>query len=310
MSQISPNPLSPDYTMQARKLPPLKSLVYFEASARLQSFTAASVELNVTQGAVSRQIRQLEDFLGLDLFKRDRRHVVLTDEGHNYFVSIADVLEQLFVATEQLSANHEQGWVTLVTSSAVASMYLLPKIPAFKRAFPDIQIKIVARDNMREGLQIEHDLSLYYSRENSSVKKRVLFTEEVFPVCSPIYLRENAAELENEECRFSNLIWLESDENWINWPEWLQRMSLRITEPTSRFVLNHYSMVVQAAIAGQGVALAWEGLVDQYLVDGLLVKPTQLVLRTGAGFILDSPTGKRQSVEAETFVHWLTNNKT
>ncbi len=294
--------------MPVRKLPPLKSLVYFEASARLQSFTAAAVEQNVTQGAVSRQIRQLEDFLGLDLFKRDRRHVVLTDEGHNYFVSIADVLDQLCASTEELSANHEQGWVTLVTSSAVASMYLLPKIPAFKRAFPDIQIKLVARDSMREGMQIEHDLSLYYSREYNSAEQRVLFTEEVFPVCSPLYMSENKVNVENNVCTFFDLIWLESDENWINWPEWFETMSLENIEAPNRFVLNHYSMVVQAAIAGQGIALGWKGLVDQSLNDGLLIKPTQLILKTEAGFVLNSPVGKSLSEEAITFSKWLADN--
>lgn len=294
--------------MSARKLPPLKSLVYFEASARLQSFTAAAGELNVTQGAVSRQIRQLENFLGLDLFKRDRRHVVLTDDGHNYFVSIADVLEQLSLATEQLTTNHESGWVTLVTSSAVASMYLLPRIPAFRRAFPEIQIKIVARDSKHEGVQLEHDLSLYYSRNKSSSEHKVLFTEEVFPVCSPLYLNEHAADFDNNDGTFSNLIWMESDENWINWPEWTERMSLVMTKPTNRFVVNHYTMVVQAAIAGQGLALGWKGLVDQSVTDGLLVQPTQFVLKTEAGFVLESPAGKRQSKEAETFSHWLVNS--
>ncbi|MBX2868532.1 MAG: LysR family transcriptional regulator [Acidiferrobacterales bacterium] len=291
--------------MEPRYLPPLKSIVYFEAAARLQSFTAASNELNVTQGAVSRQIRQLEDTLGCQLFKRDRRQVVLTDDGHNYYVSIADVLNQLSDATKRLSQPASQGRVTIVTSSAVASMYLMPRIPEFRRVHPEIQIRIVARDDMKEGLRTEHDLSLYYSRDPVRDNENILFTEEIFPVCSPEYLSANRAQFRRNSYLYADLIWLESAESWINWPDWLQSLSLEISDKPDRLVVNHYSMVIQAAIAGQGVALAWKGLVDPMLGQNLLIRPTDHVLKTDAGFILGITERRSVDQEADTFRRWL-----
>ena len=126
------------------RLPPLKSLVYFESAARLQSFTRASLELSVTQGAVSRQIRSLEDFLGKALFNRKQRQVFLTDDGHNYYLDIANIIQQLKASTEKLIAPSHPDPVTLVTSSALASMYLLPRIPDFRRQHKDIEIRIIA----------------------------------------------------------------------------------------------------------------------------------------------------------------------
>ena len=129
--------------MARHRLPPLKSLVYFEAAARLRSFTRASRELNLTQGAVSRQIRQLEEYLGKDLFIRAKRQVLLTDAGHNYYVSVAHLLQQLADATCSLTGPEEPEQVTLITSGALASMYLLPRIPGFRRQHARIPIVVV-----------------------------------------------------------------------------------------------------------------------------------------------------------------------
>ena len=299
--------------MQYDRLPPLKSLVYFEAAARLQSFTAASTELNVTQGAVSRQIRQLEDFLGLSLFRRDRRRVLLTDDGHNYFVSIVDVLNQLARATVDLTSNSRPEQITLLTSSAIASMYLLPRIPEFRRTQPEIQIRIIARDEPNGNEDIGYDISLYYHRrppESNFVE--LLFEEVVYPVCSPAYFANHQDQFSGAKNLAQNLIWLESPENWINWPEWLERMGMPKSEAEQRLVVNHYPMVIQAAIAGQGVALGWSGLVDQALEQSLLIRPTSYELKSSAGFYLDhggNVAGRARHPKIEIFRRWLLDNR-
>ncbi len=293
--------------MATRELPPLKSLVYFEAAARLQSFTAASEELSVTQGAVSRQIRQLEEMLGRALFHRDRRRIVLTDDGHNYYISIVDVLDQLESATERLTSTRNNDQVTIVTSSAVASLFLLPLIPEFRREYPGIQIRIIARDDSETGMRTDHDLSLYYVRGPHTQDATVLFTETVFPVCSPAYFKANQQLFARSsiEGLKSNLIWLESKEDWINWPEWFEKMELQVTGFDNRLVVNNYSMVIQAAIAGQGVALAWAGLVDSLLADQLLVTPSRLQLDTEAGFVLQQSQRPANLMHTECFHQWL-----
>ena len=292
-----------------RKLPPLKSLVYFEASARLCSFTKASQELNVTQGAVSRQIRQLEDFLGRSLFARENRQVALTDDGHNYYVSIAHILAQLVDATDSLLAPILPNQVTVVTSSALASMYLLPRIPAFRQQFDDIQIRIVAREHL-EGLgNSEYNLALFYNRELPAVDNVIeLFGEQVFPVCSPSYLKINNRQFSSKEFIPDNLIWLETNEDWVNWPEWLEAIKVKIPLSTNRLMVNNYSMVVQAAIGGQGVALAWPQLVNNELEQGLLVRCGNWSLETNGRFYLIQSPAKLDSKPTNVFRSWLLEN--
>ena len=296
--------------MNRRRLPPLKSLVYFEAAARLQSFTRAAKELNVTQGAVSRQIRQLEQFLGRELFTREKRQIFLTDDGHNYYVSIAHLLQQIGEATDSLVGQEETDQVTLVTSSALASMYLLPRIPAFRQVHSDIQIRIVARDELSELERSEYDIALYYCRQAPQKCEWVkLFREKIFPVCSPTYLETHRDQFDSIHGLDTNLIWLESDEDWINWPEWLQAMNADIKKFHNRLVVNHYPMVIQAALAGQGVALAWANLVDAELDRGGLVKPADWSIETDAGFYLLLPSGRTLRRQTGIFKDWLQKNR-
>lgn len=296
--------------MSRRRLPPLKSLVYFEAAARMQSFTRASAELNVTQGAVSRQIRQLEQFLGRDLFTREKRQIFLTDDGHNYYVSIAHLLQQLGDVTAALVGPNESDQVTLVTSSALASMYLLPRIPAFRQAYSDIQIRIVARDDVADLDKSEFDIALYYCRQPPQKYESIkLFHEKVFPVCSPSYLDAHSQQFDSAEKLNTNLIWLESDEDWINWPEWLKALNIDIQEYRNRLVVNHYPMVIQAAMAGQGIALAWSNLVDNELEQGTLVRPIVMSLETEAGFYLMLSSSRKLGKPTAIFKDWLREHR-
>ena len=291
--------------MAPGKLPPLKSLVYFESAARLQSFTRAANELNVTQGAVSRQIRSLEEFLHKPLFQREKRQVFLNDDGHNFYLDIASLIQQLRDATNKLLAPSHHDQVTLVTSSALASMYLLPRIPEFRQLYKDIEIRIVARDSMPQLSGRKFDIALYYSREPFADHYCTpIFDEEIYPVCSPVYYEQHREQFLHPKGLCKNLIWLESDEDWINWPEWLTVMEIDVGEYENKLLVSHYPMVIQAAIAGQGVALAWKHLVDEELASGRLIRPTNLSLRTGSQFFLITP--KRQlDPKVETLHHWL-----
>lgn len=289
-----------------KRLPPLKSLVYFEAAARLRSFTRASKELSVTQGAVSRQIRQLEDFLGRSLFSRENRQVLLTDDGHNYYVSIAHLLAQLTAATESLLVPEMPNQVTVVTSSALASMYLLPRIPAFRKQFEDIQIRIIARENLTGLGPSEYDLALYYSRHQPEENNPVaLFGEQVFAVCSPDYFKNHPSQFENNSFLPDNLIWLEIAEDWVNWGEWLEAMEIEQPRSANHLVVSNYSMVIQAAMDGQGVALAWSQLVDREIEHGTLVRPSALALETSARFYLMLPQNRPLRRPTEVFRNWL-----
>ncbi len=290
------------------RLPPLKSLVVFEAAARLQSFTLAAGELSVTQGAVSRQIRHLEEHLGRALFRRERRGVQLNDDGHTYLLSVSHALEQLRGATSDLLSRADGNQVTVVTTSALATFFLVPRVPAFRQRFTDIPIRLMARESPRDARPGAWDLSLYYYRQPpADDSARLLFGESVFPVCSPDYLARHRERLGSNpvEALAHDLVWQESGEDWVNWPEWLEAMNIHVERFDNRLLVDHHGMVVQAAIAGDGIALGWGGLVDAELESGRLVRPLDLVLETDGGFYLATAPGRSGAHQVIAFRDWL-----
>ncbi|MCF7202362.1 LysR substrate-binding domain-containing protein [Pseudomonas oligotrophica] len=294
--------------MKIQPLPPLNSLVAFEAAARNLSFTLAAKELNVTQGAVSRQIRLLEDYLGKSLFERTTREIHLTATGNQYYATVKDSLLQLAQATGEIRHWHGAQQVTVVTSTAMASLWLLPRVAEFQRENEEIDLRIIAYDHVRDFSRLDCDLALYYCRTPpKDMRATPLFTEEVFPVCSPAYLAKHPELHGLRDLAQSTWLWLEDPQSdWIGWPEWFQRLGHKPLEPRHRININSYSMLIQSALIGQGVALAWSNLVDNHLQTGALVRPIDDCLHTEAQFCLLEPTGRssnRQSVSR--FRNWL-----
>jgi len=294
--------------MKLQPLPPLNSLVAFEAAARHLSFTVAARELNVTQGAISRQVRLLEDYLGAALFTRTTREINLTAIGSQYFESVRDTLQQIAHATA--GVRHWQGaqQVTVVTSTAMASLWLLPLVPEFQRQNEEIDLRIIATDQVSDFSRLDCDLALYYcSTQPKNMKVTPLFNEEIFPVCSPAYLAQHPGIETLEQLGGCTWLWLEDQHrDWIGWMEWFARLGYPAPEPRRRININSYSMLIQSALAGQGIALAWSGLLSNHLHTGSLVRPTQTILRTDAKFCLLEPQGRatnRQSVNC--FRQWL-----
>jgi DNA-binding transcriptional LysR family regulator len=294
--------------MKLQPLPPLNSLVAFEAAARHLSFTVAARELNVTQGAISRQIRLLEDYLGTALFIRTTREINLTSTGSQYHESIRDTLQQIARATA--GVRHWQGaqQVTVVTSTAMASLWLLPLVSEFQRQHEEIDLRIIATDQVEDFSRLDCDLALYYcSTPPNNMKVTTLFSEEIFPVCSPAYLAQHPEAGRLEQLGACTWLWLEDQHrDWIGWKEWFRRLGQQAPEPRRRININSYSMLIQSALAGQGVALAWSRLLGDHLQTGHLVRPTSSLLRTDAQFCLLEPLGRvpnRQSVNR--FREWL-----
>jgi len=294
--------------MKLQPLPPLNSLVAFEAAARHLSFTLAARELNVTQGAISRQIRLLEDYLSTALFTRTTREINLTASGSQYYESVRDTLQQIAHATAGML--HWQGarQVTVVTSTAMASLWLLPLVSEFQRQNEEIDLRIIATDQVSDFSRLDCDLALYYcSTPPKNMKVTPLFNEEIFPVCSPAFLAQHPEIHTLEQLEACTWLWFEDPQrDWIGWKEWFQRLGYQAPEPRRRININSYSMLIQSALAGQGIALAWSGLLSNHLQTGDLVRPTQTTLCTDAQFCLLEPQGRpphRQSVER--FRQWL-----
>lgn len=294
--------------MKLQPLPPLNSLVVFEAAARHMSFTLAARELNVTQGAISRQIRVLEDYLGTALFVRTTREINLTATGNQYCETVRETLQQLAHATAGVRHWRGAQQVTVVTSTAMASLWLLPLVSEFQRQNEEIDLRIIATDQFNDFSRLDCDLALYYcSSPPKNMQVTPLFSEEMFPVCSPQYLAQNPGITALERLGECTWLWLEDPQrDWIGWREWFERLGQRPPEPRRRININSYSMLIQSALAGQGIALAWSNLLSDHLQTGKLVRPTGTYLRTDAQFCLLEPQGRaanRQSVNR--FRQWL-----
>ena len=289
-------------------MPPLNSLVAFEAAARHLSFTHAAAELNVTQGAISRQVRLLEEYLGAALFERTTRRIDLSPTGAQYYEAVHATLLQLARATGNIRHWRGAQQVTVLTSTALASLWLLPKVAEFQRDNEEIELRIIANDHVKDKSRLECDLAVFYCRaQPKDVATTPLFAEEIFPVCSPDYLAKHP-ELKNpEDLRACTWLWLDDTPgDWIGWREWLQQLGCAGVEPRRRININSYSMVLQSALSGQGVALAWSNLVGHHLETGTLVRPIDAVVRTDARFCLIEPQDHgawRQSVKR--FRAWL-----
>lgn len=294
--------------LKIQPLPPLNSLIAFEAAARHLSFTFAAKELNVTQGAISRQVRLLEDYLGKTLFERTTRTINLTPTGAQYHETVRDCLQSLARSTGEIRQWRGDQQVTVATSTAMASLWLLPKVAEFQRQHEEIDLRIIAIDHVKDYAKLDCDLAMYYcSASPKGLDVTPLFSEEIFMVCSPSYLAKHPQLSSIEGLTSCTWLWLEdSQRDWIGWPEWFKRLERAPVAPKHRININSYSMLIQSAISGQGVALAWNNLVDEPLGTGALVRPNDLVLQTDAQFCLLEPLstrGPRHSVKL--FRDWL-----
>lgn len=294
--------------MKIQPLPPLNSLLAFESAARHLSFTLAAKELNVTQGAISRQVRLLEEYLGKALFTRTTRSMTLTPTGSLYYETVRDCMLRLSRTTGEIRQWRGDQQVTVATSTAMASLWLLPKVAEFQSQHEEIDLRIIAHDHVKDYTRLECDLALYYCNQApKGMEVTPLFSEEIFLVCSPAYLAKNPQLAMVDGLSSCTWLWLEdSQRDWIGWPEWFSRLGYEPLSPKHRVNINNYGMLIQSAISGQGVALAWNKLVDDPLSTGALVRPNDLAVRTDAKFcLLESPSerGPRESVRL--FREWL-----
>ena len=294
-------------------LPPLQNLRAFEAAARLESFTAAAGELCLTQGAVSRQIRTLEERLRVPLFDRGDRGVRLTLAGRRYYDVVADALGAVARATADLVREEDDTTVTVGTTSAIASLWLMPRLTGFRRRSPDLDIRVLASDRDFERNSDEVDLVIEYARDpQDGAGVWRLFDEEIFPVCSPDYLSGRAAPDRVEQLPLETLLVLDDDHpDWMGWNEWLRSAGVEAGALRHPIRINSYPTLLQAAAAGEGIALGWRHLVDEFLAAGTLVPllpqamtaPGAFYLRTTRPVADDSPSGRLRDWFLGTHLH-------
>ena len=293
--------------MLKSRLPPLEPLIAFEAAARLLSFTRAGEELHLTQAAISQQIRSLEQKLQLKLFTRSHRAVQLTNEGREYQHTVATILRQLAGATLDIQNVEIAQQLVIGCDQSFASHWLCPRLNELKTLLPGVSLRIISSDEDAECLASDVQLSILHGDGDwPGFNSRVLFTEEVFPVCSPEYDQRRARDDWAAWLLRSQLIDLaDSHWNWMNWRLWLGGYG--IDEPLGNRLLqiNSYPLVIEAACDGHGVALGWRYLVDDMINDGRLVRPIDRSLVTEHGYYLIWRESVLQQHSAVKFSHWL-----
>ena len=290
-----------------RNLPGLTALPAFEAAARLQSFTLAAEELYVTQAAISRQIRVLEESLGVRLFARSHRQVRLTEAGQRYQHAVSVALDLVETATRELRGQPDSGDLIIAADISMAHLWLLPRFPRFREAFPDIEVCILASeregDCLRDGV---HLALLYGNGDWPGFDARLLVPEEIFPVCSPAYLAAHPELKDPEDLASQVLLDLRGERwDWVDWQQWLTETRIGLSGHPQFIAFNNLPLLVQASCRGQGVGLGWRSLVDDLLEDGSLVRPFDVSLKTGRGYYMLTRANVRMSAETKTLYDWV-----
>jgi putative choline sulfate-utilization transcription factor len=290
-------------------MPPLSLFQTFQVVARRSSFTHAADELCLTQSAVSRQIKTLEDHLGLLLFRRRHRAIDLTPEGQRLFEAVTRGLADITGCVDALQTAAQTPQITVSASVAFSYFWLMPRLEGFSALHPDIDLRVLATDQAVNLHQDGVDVAILYGRGQwEGAHTQRLFGERVYPVCSPAYLRDHPELRTPSDMLDQTLLHLDGGGNiWggVDWRVWLATQGVT-GQPVRRGVrLNSYPMILQAAEAGRGVALGWSYITDPMLETGRLVCPVEKVLETRESYYVGALESAAGTPAVAKFLQWI-----
>lgn len=286
-----------------RRLPPLNALKAFEAAARHESFTRAAEELCVTQGAVSHQVKALEGELGLKLFNRERQRLIITEAGRAYLEVIRDALDRISAGTERLLQRQSAGVLTVTTSPNFAAKWLVHRLARFAEAHPGIDLRISASLHHVDFAREDVDLAIRHGDgQANGLHVTRLCAEELIVVCSPKLLTGKNAIRKPSDLARHTLLHINNRTDWV---KWLQEAGVEQTDGPGGPVLNQASMAIDAAVDGQGVALARSALATWDLIAGRLVCPFALTLPVPYAYWIVCPKATAKLPKIAIFRDWL-----
>jgi DNA-binding transcriptional LysR family regulator len=289
------------------KLPPLKNLVAFEAAARHLSLTRAAKELGITREAVSRQIRILEDHLGVKLFDRLHRAVALTPPGRKFQTVVRQSLESVAYVTGAIRRPTLPFRITVASTIAIATFWLTPRLAAFRSRYPNVEIHVAISDEPKDLIADEIDVGLRYGDGSwPGLDAFRLFDIHSFPVCSPDYLR-NAAPLETPADLLNHKLVnldgaMHASEDWW-W--WLKEHGVFVPKTVEKLGFDSYDNVIQVALDGHGIALGFSGLVTDLISEGKLLRPIDASLSKGMAVYLVIPSAIKPARRVRHFKDWI-----
>jgi len=286
------------------RLTSLNGLRAFEAAARHLSFTLAAAELNVTQTAISHQIRRLEEELGIRLFVRQNRALALTPEARDYLPGVRAAFNDLRLATDRLLRKDDDKVLTVSTIASLAAKWLLPRLTDFQEANPGIDVRITTSTSLVDFQRDNVDAAIRYGRGQwPGLRADWLMRDELFPVCSPSLLRGDKPLRAPEDLKDHVLLHTNNTDDWRLWLTAAGLSTGISRQPGLTFDMTF--MTVQAAIDGMGVAMGRTTYVQDDIAKGRLVVPFRIALPADAGFYLVAPDGRREAPKLAAFRNWL-----
>lgn len=282
-------------------LPPLNSLRAFESAARLMSFTLASKELFVTHGAISKQVKILEEYVGLPLFIRQHRSLRLTDEGEMYFVSIQSALQTINSASADLMIQPLQAQTLAINVlPSLTISWLIPRMEQFKTRFPHLYVDLSIGDFEVDFSSAKYDIAV---RSATSAPKGAnvmkLMDEDLCLVCSP----EMSLQLSSLEA-INQMTLLKHTTRPDLWNVWAEDVGIKLTTE-NKFGVEHFYMLSQAAASGMGVALIPRFFIEDELASGKLVIPFDAKFTSPYSYYLLTPKSSNLSLKVQSFIDWL-----
>ncbi|WP_192258161.1 LysR substrate-binding domain-containing protein [Mesorhizobium caraganae] len=280
----------------------------FEAAARLESFTLAGEEVGLSQSSVSKQIMQLESRLGQPLFVRAHKQISLTPGGDRLLRVYSAASSQIIDTLEDLIQDRSRQQIVLSTSTANATFMLLPRVAEVRECFGGGEIFVVTADP--QGIEPTGQVDLIFTfgePDFPGLTLRPLFSDIMTPVCSPDFLKKNGPLLKVTDLQNCELLYMQAQHpSWVGWRQWLREFSLEPPKNQRTMGFNNYYNLIQACLAGQGVALGYLRVLGELLEAGRLVTPLPEFLQTEDKYHIAWPSHRPPDFPIQRFEEWLT----
>ncbi|HEX9770925.1 MAG TPA: LysR substrate-binding domain-containing protein [Kiloniellales bacterium] len=289
------------------RLPPTNALVTFEAVARHLSFTHAARELGVSQAATSRQVRLLEDHLGVVLLDRARKRVRLTAAGQQLLEAVAMGLGHIASVADGLRQERRGRALTVATSLAFSAFWLMPRLPAFHAANPALELRLSTSDSEADWYADDVDVAVVFGPQTvSGWYREALFGDQVIAVCRPDYFGARGLPPSVQALQEETLLQIESPYvSWFSWPDWFARNAAPLRRDPRGPRFNNYTIAIQAALDGQGLALGWRRLIAPLLRDGRLIQVTSASVTPDDAYVLLIPERAGEDRRVRAFRNWI-----
>jgi LysR family glycine cleavage system transcriptional activator len=290
------------------RLPPLKSLKAFEVAARRGGFVAAADELNVTPAAVSHQVKVLESYLEIELFRRLSRGLELTEAGRELLPELSKGFDHFAHALGSLTAGELTGNLTVSVLPSFATLWLVPKLDSFLQTYPEIQLRVLTSNNPAVVRNQHADVLITYGNGiYPGLETRILMRESVFPVCAPSLLN-NVPLRRYQDLQQHTLLHdidVQIDEPMMTWKRWFRDLGLTGVSASRNVEFGNSLLLTEAAVRGQGVALGRMSLVQDHLATGRLVRPLKTSRPADYAYYFVTTQVNSEHPRVQTFYSWL-----